>query len=649
MLPDEPDLIAPEFRELAQETASGPTGLLKTGAISTGRGLFKIGRALGLADPETDAEKIAFEALGEERPITTTVGEVVGESLPFLPAGVVAGGIASTPLRTAAVSGLGAVEGGLVAKGEGRNIGEQFRSAGIGGTLAGALEIGLPYVGRFARKIYQRVKGTGPAGPLITSAGTPTQELTQVLGELDLTFDDLTDAAVDTLRKQPELADPEQATRKAFLEGQGLTGEGAPTTAQVTRDAAEFQAQQEAAKTSGRVRTRLETQQGILTNRFDETIAGTGGQPVTSGSSVADHILNKSTELDNEISGLYNIAKKRLTDNENVNLSKTFAKLKSMKPSNTLMKGVPEALLGEAKRLGILDPDTGISRLATVEEAEILRKFSNKIFNSTNDFGKIGLRDFRNFIDDDVTKSAGEDIFNKARQTKAKFEADLSRSKISKFDKKKDSIIRDILDNKVDPERLLEQTVLAKKYRGSDLKQLKKYMSTGTDAQIKAGKAAFDDLRAETFAYIKDNSFVGPEDSLGNRNLSRNAIQKTLKRIGNEKMSALFTGAEIKFLRDIENVAKLLEPVRGTALGRGPSAQAVDSAIESLKRRVDKIPGLNIFVDIKLGKDGSVLKGKPILKKQNLLPTKSEAADLGKQAVITTAVAGRIKQEDNKQ
>jgi hypothetical protein len=370
---------------------------------------------------------------------------------------------------------------------------------------------------------------------------------------------------------------------------------------------------------------------------------------VTSGSSVADHILNKSTELDNEISGLYNIAKKRLTDNENVNLSKTFAKLKSMKPSNTLMKGVPEALLGEAKRLGILDPDTGISRLATVEEAEILRKFSNKIFNSTNDFGKIGLRDFRNFIDDDVTKSAGEDIFNKARQTKAKFEADLSRSKISKFDKKKDSIIRDILDNKVDPERLLEQTVLAKKYRGSDLKQLKKYMSTGTDAQIKAGKAAFDDLRAETFAYIKDNSFVGPEDSLGNRNLSRNAIQKTLKRIGNEKMSALFTGAEIKFLRDIENVAKLLEPVRGTALGRGPSAQAVDSAIESLKRRVDKIPGLNIFVDIKLGKDGSVLKGKPILKKQNLLPTKSEAADLGKQAVITTAVAGRIKQEDNKQ
>jgi hypothetical protein len=278
------------FRELAQEP-----GFLKTGAISTGRGLARIGRALGLVDPETETERRAFEALGQERPITTMVGEAVGEALPF--AAIPVSAIPGITGRVGAAAGLGAVEAGLIARGAGETETEQLRSAGVGGLISGGLEAVLPHIGRFGVSLVKKVTGKAPIGPLLTRTGLPTEELSNALEKTGLSFDDLEEAAIDVLRQQPEGVSPEQAARRAFLESQGLVEGAAPTTAQVSREAAEFQAQQEAAKTSGRVRTRLESQQGILANRFDETIAGTSGQPVTSGSPVFDHIQNKATSL----------------------------------------------------------------------------------------------------------------------------------------------------------------------------------------------------------------------------------------------------------------------------------------------------------------------------------------------------------------
>lgn len=604
------------FRELAQEP-----GFLQTGAISTGRGLFRIGRALGLTGPETEVEKKAFEMLSQERPVTTTVGEAVGEALPF--AAVPVGAIPGVSGRVLAATGLGALEGGLIARGAGETESEQIRSAGVGGLISGGIEALLPHIGRLGVSLVKKVSGRVPTGPLLTRSGLPTEELSSALEKTGLNFEDLEDAAIDVLRQQPEGVSPEQAARKAFLEGQGLVEGGAPTTAQVTREAAEFQAQQEAAKTSSRVRTRLESQQGILTNKFDETIAGTSGQPVTSGSPVFDHIQNKATTLDNEISELYGIARDRAEGGKIVDMSKTVNRLKSMRPSDKLMKGVISATEGEFARLGLTDETGKVLRRATVEEAELIRKFTNQIFQSTSDFGRTGIAKIKNAIDDDVMEFAGKDVFNQARAAKAKFEQDLSRSKINKFDKRGVDVVRDILGNKIDPEQMMEKIVLGKKYRVDDILQIKKYLTTGTPEQIEQGTKAFDDLRAETLDYIKNKSFVGPEDADGNKNLSRAALESALNRIGDAKMSALFSGEERMFLKNVSKVAKLLEPVRGTQLGKGPTAQAVSTAVQSLKRRVDKLPILNMFVDLELSQAGSVLKGKPIVR-QKLLPTKTD-------------------------
>lgn len=635
----EQSTISDAFAEgLAQEESEGIRGLLRTGAISTGRGLFKIGRALGLADPETETERKAFEALERERPIVTTAGEIVGESLPFaaIPGTAIAKGAGSVLTRAAlpkvgqviagragqiaATGTLGAAEGAIITRGEGERLEEQLGAAGIGGGVAAGIEAFSPLLGRLSGSLIRRLTGKAPKGALITPKGLPTPELQTALDATGTSFDDLTEGATDLLSTQIG-ADPAQAARKAFLESQGLVAEGAPTTAQVTRGATEFQAQQEAAKTSGRVRARLESQQGILTNRFDEAVAGTSGQPVSSGSPVFDHIRNKATTLDNNISDLYGIARDRAQGGSVIDLTETIDTLESMRPSDKVMGSPISALEGEARRLGIVEvDDEGVRTIVptTVENAELLRKFSNQLFNSVTDFGRVGLRRFRNAIDDDVTKSAGEDVFKQGRAAKANFEKDLSRAKIDKFDRRDKSIVRDILDNKLDPDTLSEDIITKKSVRSEDLKNLKTYLTTGPNAV--EGKKAFNDLRAETLDYIKNNSFIGPEDALGNKNLSKTALNRSMKRIGMDKMKVLFNQEERKFLSDMQKVAGLLEPVRGTFAGKGPSAQGVEAGIKSLQRRIDKIPILNVFVDLELDGTSGVLKGKPIVR-QRELPT----------------------------
>lgn len=205
--------------------------------IGAGKGVTDIGRGLGLVEPATPQEKASFKQL-EEAHGAATAGEVAGQAAPFLLPGGAIARIPSTAARVAATTGLGAAEGGLIARGTGQDVGQQFLSAGIGGTVAGALELGLPIIGRAGGKIVRRVTGRGAQGALVRPDGTPTAELQNALNAEGVSFDDLVADSVKELRR--EALDPEQAARKAFLESQGLRGEAAPTRAQVSRSVDDF-------------------------------------------------------------------------------------------------------------------------------------------------------------------------------------------------------------------------------------------------------------------------------------------------------------------------------------------------------------------------------------------------------------------------
>ena len=570
--------------DLQQQTLdelNADVGAVESTFIGMGRGLSDIGRAVGLVDEEDEFIKQSFTGLEEQRPISQTIGRAVGQSLPFLAPGVGIGGIASMPLRIAAGAGLGGVEGAAIAEGTGK--GGVIESAGVGGLIGGASEALFPIISRLGRALVKRVKGKAPSN-IFNSKGNPTKALEEAMEKSGITLDDLNQQAQAQLLKQPGEVLPEQAARAAQFEQLGLT----PTKAQITRDAADFQAQQEAAKTSGRVRGALETQEGLLTNRFDESIAGTGGQAVTSGSPVVDKVVNLSTELDNQISDLYKAAREAAPTAKNVKMDKLAESLRANAPSNTITGGLIDGIKGELQQRGIMNDKFKIVGKVGVETSEEVRKVMNSFHNSTTDFGRQKLRDFKAALDDDVLSAAGSDFFKQGRSAKASFEKKLSNARVSKFDSRKANLVRDVLENKINPDTFVNDVVNSKKWRASDLKELKQFTTEG-------GKdlAPWNDLRAETLDSIKNAAFKGAEDAAGNKALSRDGLQRALNKIGTEKLKVLFEPEELKFLRDVMNVSKLREPVRGTALGKGPSAQA----IQSLENRVRNLPLVGSIID----------------------------------------------------
>lgn len=605
---------------------SQDVGPFEAVAIGAGRGLTKIGRAVGIADPETEFEKQQFEQLEETRPIASTVGEIAGETAPFLLPGSAIGSIGSAATRFVSTALLGALEGAAITRGEGADVKGQFAGAGIGGVAASAVELVLPRISRVGRQVIRRVLGKAPGGAVVDAAGQPSQEFISALQSEGKSFDEVVAQVNDEIVE--EIADPDQFARKAFLESQGIT----PTKAQITREAVDFQAQQEAAKTSGAVRDALEVQESVLTSRFDNAVLGTGGQAVTPTSTVTDALVGKATVLDKEISQLYQTTRGRLGTEKVVKFTSTLDLLKKLKPSNRRANGNIQAMMGALKNKGVVEKGQLVGRLS-VDDAEDVRKLANELFDPQNSFANGILRQVKEAIDDDVFTASGDDVFSQARAAKAKFESDLTRAKVSKFDTRKDNLVRDILENKnsVDPDQFVDKVVFNKKWRATDIQQLKDYISTD-----EAGRQAFDDLRAETLDSIKNKAFFGPKDRDGVQALSRDKLQRALNSIGLEKMKVLFSEEERGFFRDMLKVTELREPVRGTAIGRGPSAQAIGK-LEQKLRNIPIFGNLVDFIDF----DAS---GKAVLKART---ARKPLTLQTSQPVSQLAVAGAIPSEES--
>ena len=596
-------------------------GPIEAGLIAAGRGLTTIGRGLGIADPESPLEKQAFQALEKESPIATTVGEIAGEAAPFLLPGGALGKVATIPGRVAAAGGLGALEGGLITKGKGGDISETLHGGGIGGTVAGSIELALPVIGRIGGKIFRNVTGRSPQAPLLNAQGQPTQELTDALEKAGVSFDDLQGEA-NRLIDIGEADDAVSLARKSFLEEQGIV----PTRAQVTGDTSTFQSQQELAKTSGRVQRALEGQEGVLANKFENAVTATGGSANQSSSSVIDYVADRSIDLDQKISEAYKAAREIAPTEKIVKPTNLTESIRSIAGSDRATGGLASATRDILRARGVLEEGRGLKAIGKVDAttAEAIRIDMNALHNSLSPFGKGKLKELKDALDVDVEGAVGRDIFKDARASKAQFESDLTRAKVNKFDARKKNLVRDILENKINPDRFLNDAVLSKTVRSADLEQLKRYLSLD---EAPEGAAAWNDLRAETMEHIRGTAI---KEVAGEPALSRAGIEKAIKSIGHDKLKVLFSGEERKFLSDMLKVSKLREPVRGTATGKGPSAQA----IQGLSKAINRVPLLNsVFGGAAELVSGDVA-GRSIIRQPTIAPLKPAKGTLVAPAAI---------------
>jgi len=542
--------------------------------IAAGGGFANVMRGIGVMDQPDAREIEAKQQLETAFPTATTVGEVAGEAAPFIVPGMGVAGIASTPLRVAGTALLGGAEGQIITRGAGGSVEDQILAAGVGSTVAGAMELGVPVLGRIGGKIYRRIAGRSPKSAVVDAAGNPSDEFIAALRSEGLEFQDVVDDTVKELRRQS--VDPEQASRKAFLESQGLAGDAAPTRAQISRSVDDFAMQQEALKSSGRVEKRLAAQDRVLTSRFDEAIEETAGNPFAPVSSVNESLLNKANVLDAEIGRLYKEARELAPGDKVVRFDALAKKIKELAPLNDRADGNVRAVFGTMQGKGLLDDNLVPTGRISVDQAETqIRQLMNSLYDqniSGGDIKNTVLRQMKDALDEDVFSAVGDDMFGQARSAKHNFEKELTRAKISKFDSRKKNIVRDMLENKdsVNPEVFTNNVVFGKSWRSTDLEQLKDYITTEGH-----GKAAWNDLRADVLQKIKERSFIGPEDGDGFQSLSRDKISKALAAIGDNKLEVLFSPEEIGFLKNMERVAKFREPRKMTQQGFGPSAKAV--------------------------------------------------------------------------
>ena len=539
---------------------------------SIGRGMMTVARGLGMADPEAPVVTESFKDLENKRPYTTMGGEVIGQAAPFMLPGGLGMKAATVPGRVAASTALGATEGGVIARGEGGGGEEITESAMVGGTVAGTMDLALPVIGRIGGKIIRRALGRSPTAPVIDKSGNWSPEMLEAMEITGLTPDDITTESVRLLNTG-DVTDPKALLRKQFLESQGLV----PTRAQVTGEASDFQAQQELFKTSGRVRRAIESQDEGISTRFENAITETGGSANKSNSTAFDHIADRSIELDAEISNAYRLAREKANDQKIIKLDGLVDEMKSFAGSDRTTGGLPSAVRDILRNKGVLGPKgLKVQGKIDAKTAEDIRIELNTLYNSLSPYGREKLASLKNALDSDVESAVGEDIFKEARKMKATFESDLSRAKVNKFDKRNKNLVRDILENKVNPDRFFQEAVLSKSIRSADIKQLKDFLMLDD-----AGANAWNDVRAEAMQYIKDTAMreVG-----GVPALTRASIDRALDSLGEQKLKVLFAPEELKFLRDMRIVAQMREPVRGTALGRGPSAQAVSRVTDAIKR-----------------------------------------------------------------
>lgn len=556
---------------------------------------------------------------------------VAKEAAPYI-----AGGIATAPARALIQTGTqGAIglaseainQAGAVATGDEAQWSKLATTPifAMAGDLAGRLAY------RVAAPVVAKIIGGRPSIRITNPDGTLTDDAIKLLRSSGTSADDFATAMAaeaDNLNRTGVLT-REQAERFNFMKSMGVE----PTTAQITRTADDFQMQQELAKRSTTVRAALEEQEGAISQAFDTRILGAGGQ--TTGSPLSDAVVNRATALDSEISSLYQAAREAAPGAQNVRLTRYAEALRKRAPDNELTGGLIRSIRGDLVERGVIDNNFQVRGKIDVDTAETIRQVLNSRYNSTNDFGKQVIRELKDQLDDDVLSTAGRDVFQQARQARAEFGRMLRPERVSKFDINQRSLVEDIMDNTIKADDVFEKVALSNSWKPSDLNQLKRFLTTGAPEQIERGIGAWVSLRTQTLDYIRSEAFKGPIDASGNQAISRASLERAINRIGKDKMKVIFTSDEVKFLDDMMRLAQLREPVRGTALGRGPSAQA----IERLERSVmSRLPVVGQMFDF--AKALRLLRAESAATQQVLNPAGATVQQIGRALATPQGAAG---------
>lgn len=578
------DAISQGAREAAQ-----PGGLARFGRgfMDLGQGVKQLyKKATGAEDAGAYSADIAAEnALYEGGRRSAAGGEdpgfdflrLGGNVVATAPAMAIPGGQAlALPARAASMATQGAVTGAVqpVLEDGGDFWTQKGIQTGVGAAVAPVANEAIRAGGQFvANKIFgpakdfisstvAKVKGNSQnPNAVLNPDGSLTSMGMEALKKLGMSIDDLSTEVRGRLAQVAEDAtktgkalSPEQQIRASLIKE--VTGEDA-TLGQVTRDFTQQQTEQELKKSNSvgtPLRARFAKQNKGLLDAVEGVKRDAGGVLETeyqAGGKVAESVKGADKEAREAVSSLYKAIDQEHGGQFAIKPKGLLGKLDEIS-DNAESDAIVDSVKRRLSRIGLLNDAGNIKRGASLDakNAEELRKFIGGLSGDTPSKRRM-LSQLVETLDDDVRASAGEDVYEIARQV-AK----------TRFEDLRIPAVRAIVDGDVPAEQVFDKYVR----RGGidDLKALKSYMSRGGE-DAHGLTPAWNELRSQTIAEVFDRATRNAaRDELDNVLFSGAMFKKSLfgrDGIGKDKLEVLFTPEEIAKLEKISRVAEWRIPM----------------------------------------------------------------------------------------
>lgn len=583
-----------------REALNAEYGPVDSALVAAGRGMTTIGRAFGLAEPEHPVTTKAFGHLEEKHPVATTVGEIGGEAAPFLLPGAFVSAIPRIGARIAASGLLGAVEGGAIIEGKGGSFEEVATGAGVGGAVAGTAEVVLPVLGRLVSKVFRRITGKQPDGPLLTSSGQPTPEFQHVLEQAGTSFDELTDEAITFVSNQQRKSNPEQLARSARFKSQGIPATAGDISQDFSKQAEESRLASMAGAKHGEMLRQFRLNQSEIFQKKVGEFGDSLGTPGDAGDSVKSALSGRKELLTKEKNALYQQAFE--TSPEVKRVPVVIDSINAALPEKEILEDLsitaPEAVeqvkLAMA-RFGIDQSEEAAKLLEkrgleaqplTLGNMERFRKTMNAIDRADTTHaskemtGPIvrALDEEVGLLDEALTASGVQvdesliGVLKEARATTRQIKTEFSPASIvgKLIDKKKDGVTSVIEASKITGELLR---------KGAPIENLRSTLNSLAKSGEK-GRKAIGDIQASVVLNALEAGLKAPsQKTSGIQTIGGNQFAKYLDQtIGKEKLELLFKGnnSALNSLRSFTATAKDITPTAG-AMPKGSAPVILDA------------------------------------------------------------------------
>lgn len=584
-------------------------GPLESFAIGAGRGMTTIGRALGLAQPEDPMVTASFQGLKQQNPISTGLGEVAGESAPFLIPGGMVSSIASAPFRIGAAGAMGALEGGLITAGQGGNAGEVISNAGISSALGSGLEMGVPYVGRFLGSLVRRVTGSSPKGPLFDQLGNPSADLQAAMSKVGMTMEDLADYSGVRAGTSPE-----ELLRKTRFESIGMPATKGDISQNFAQQAQEQRVASMATGQSGEPLRQLQLKQSERFVSGINEMVDSFGVSDDLGTQVKEALTGRYSKLSEKKNKLYkDFAEQSGKANEmpifTDNIMKALpdkAEMRRIRIQNESGMNAVNDLLVE---FGIDQSEDAVEKFIksggeitplNIGNFETFRQAMNQLVDNTTPGGRrvsYVIKNINEALDNEVDAVHTALMDASAQKGVGLDELREARSIVSGMKKEfsPDALVGKLIATKADG---VTPLVEASKVYDSVMGKSKpiEYLQRTLDSLNKSprGKQAIGAMQAETVMRALDSAMKAPSrKTSGIQTVGYSQFVKELERVGQDKLDVLFANNKdgLKKLMTYKEVASDLTP-DARAMPKGSAPVLMD-----LMNRLGSQPGIAQVVE----------------------------------------------------